>query len=157
MICAVFPGKYNAIRFNLEIVTFHSGGFEFVFGIGNLLAGSEKMLLNICMQIKNIMMRERIMTINKNMASMVLATGLCVGMSAAAKAEVWDMPLAYSGSNFHSVTAAEFGQCVTTGTGGAIEIVTHPSGSLIKGADIKRAVQTGQVPNRGKTAFRSPE
>ena len=104
------------------------------------------MLLNIGMQIKNILMRERIMTINKNMASMVLAAGLCVGMSAAAKAEVWDMPLAYSGSNFHSVTAAEFGQCVTTGTGGAIEIVTHPSGSLIKGADIKRAVQTGQVP-----------
>ncbi len=56
------------------------------------------------------------------------------------------MPLAYSATNFHSVTAAQFGQCVTTGTGGAIEIVTHPSGSLFPGAQIKRAIQTGQVP-----------
>jgi len=54
--------------------------------------------------------------------------------------------MAYSGSNFHSVTGAEFAKCVTTGTGGGIEITTHPSGSLFKGGDIKRAVQTGQVP-----------
>ncbi|MGV6848808.1 MAG: TRAP transporter substrate-binding protein [Marinibacterium sp.] len=63
-----------------------------------------------------------------------------------AAAEKWDMPMAYSGSNFHSVTGAEFGKCVTTGTGGEIEIVTHPSGSLFPGAQIKRAIQTGQVP-----------
>lgn len=63
-----------------------------------------------------------------------------------AAAETWDMPMAYSGSNFHSVTGAEFAQCVTTGTGGEIEIVTHPGGSLFAGADIKRAIQTGQVP-----------
>ncbi|MEM7300885.1 MAG: TRAP transporter substrate-binding protein [Pseudomonadota bacterium] len=61
-------------------------------------------------------------------------------------AEKWDMPMAYSGSNFHSVTGAEFAKCVTTGTGGDIEIVTHPSGSLFKGGEIKRAVQTGQAP-----------
>ncbi|SHH94048.1 TRAP-type C4-dicarboxylate transport system, substrate-binding protein [Marivita hallyeonensis] len=60
--------------------------------------------------------------------------------------EKWDLPMAYSGSNFHSVTGAEFAKCVTTGTGGEIEITTHPSGSLFAGADIKRAVQTGQVP-----------
>ncbi|WP_439124630.1 TRAP transporter substrate-binding protein [Marivita sp.] len=60
--------------------------------------------------------------------------------------EKWDLPMAYAGSNFHSVTGAEFAECVTTGTGGAIEITTHPSGSLFAGADIKRAVQTGQVP-----------
>ena len=41
---------------------------------------------------------------------------------------------------------AEFAKCVTTGTGGDIEIVTHPSGSLFPGAQIKRAIQTGQVP-----------
>jgi len=56
------------------------------------------------------------------------------------------MPMAYSGSNFHSVTGAQFAKCVTTGTGGDIEIVTHPSGSLFPGAQIKRAIQTGQVP-----------
>ncbi len=66
--------------------------------------------------------------------------------AAPAFAEKWDMPMAYSGSNFHSVTGAEFAKCVTTGTGGDIEIVTHPSGSLFPGAQIKRAIQTGQVP-----------
>jgi len=78
---------------------------------------------------------------------------LIIGMGSAmtlfasvAQAEKWDMPMAYSGSNFHSVTGAEFARCVTTGTGGDVEIVTHPSGSLFKGADIKRAIQTGQAP-----------
>jgi TRAP-type C4-dicarboxylate transport system substrate-binding protein len=56
------------------------------------------------------------------------------------------MPMAYSATNFHSATGAEFAKCVTTGTGGEIEIVTHPSGSLFKGAEIKRAIQTGQAP-----------
>ena len=61
-------------------------------------------------------------------------------------AEKWDMPMAYSGSNFHSATGAEFAKCITTGTGGEIEVTTHPSGSLFKGGDIKRAIQTGQAP-----------
>jgi TRAP-type C4-dicarboxylate transport system substrate-binding protein len=67
-------------------------------------------------------------------------------LAAPLAAETWDMPMAYSGSNFHSVTGAEFAECVTTGTGGEIEIVTHPGGSLFAGADIKRAIHTGQVP-----------
>ncbi|MCR9212899.1 MAG: TRAP transporter substrate-binding protein [Proteobacteria bacterium] len=67
-------------------------------------------------------------------------------LAAPALAEKWDMPMAYSGSNFHSATGAEFAKCITTGTGGDIEVVTHPSGSLFKGGDIKRAVQTGQAP-----------
>ena len=79
-------------------------------------------------------------------------TGLMAGVATAAalaapvSAEKWDMPMAYSASNFHSATGAEFAKCVTTGTGGEIEIVTHPSGSLFPGAQIKRAIQTGQVP-----------
>jgi len=73
------------------------------------------------------------------------ATGI-IAASPALASETWDMPMAYSASNFHSETGAEFAQCVTTGTGGEIEVVTHPSGALFNGADIKRAVQTGQVP-----------
>ncbi|PHQ70475.1 MAG: C4-dicarboxylate ABC transporter substrate-binding protein [Sneathiella sp.] len=77
----------------------------------------------------------------------VLGSALGVAILAApALAEKWDMPMAYSGSNFHSATGAEFAKCITTGTGGDIEVVTHPSGSLFKGGDIKRAVQTGQAP-----------
>lgn len=61
-----------------------------------------------------------------------------------ASAEKWDMPMAYSASNYHSENGAEFAKCVTDkGTG--LEIVTHPGGSLFKGGDIKRAVQTGQA------------
>ena len=78
------------------------------------------------------------------LASVVLAAGM--GFSGQAIAEKWDMPMAYSATNFHSAVGAEFAQCVTTGTGGDIEIVTHPSGSLFKGAEIKRAIQTGQAP-----------
>jgi len=60
-------------------------------------------------------------------------------------AEKWDMPMAYSASNFHSENGVEFAKCVTDGTSGEIEITVHPGGSLFAGADIKRAIQTGQV------------
>jgi len=64
----------------------------------------------------------------------------------AAAGQKWDLPMAYPAGNFHSVNAAAFGQCVKTGTAGEIEIVTHPGGTLFKGNDIKRAVQSGQTP-----------
>lgn len=87
------------------------------------------------------------MTFNRTLNRTLAAAAAVFAFTAApALADKWDMPMAYSGSNFHSVTGAEFAKCVTTGTGGDIEIVTHPSGSLFKGADIKRAVQTGQAP-----------
>ena len=79
-------------------------------------------------------------------ATAAVAAAFTLASAAPALAEKWDMPMAYSATNFHSATGAEFAKCVTTGTGGDIEIVTHPSGSLFKGADIKRAVQTGQAP-----------
>ncbi len=82
----------------------------------------------------------------KKLTQLLTATALTAAAAAPAMAETWDMPMAYSASNFHSATGAEFAQCVTTGTGGEIEIKTHASGSLFKGADIKRAVQTGQAP-----------
>lgn len=87
------------------------------------------------------------MTTIKHLIATAAAAGLTAGMASAAQAaEKWDMPMAYSATNFHSATGAEFAKCITTGTGGDIEVVTHPSGSLFKGADIKRAIQTGQVP-----------
>ena len=72
-----------------------------------------------------------------------IATGLALG--SVANAETWDLPMAYSATNFHSAVGAEFAQCVTTGTGGALTLVTHPGGSLFAGGEIKRAIQTGQV------------
>ncbi len=82
----------------------------------------------------------------KPITNLLAAAALSGAAALPAAAEKWDMPLAYSATNYHSVTAAKFGECVTKGTGGEIEIVTHPSGSLFPGAQIKRAIQTGQVP-----------
>ena len=84
------------------------------------------------------------------MANRLLKTVSMIGAviafsSGTAYADKWDMPMAYSATNFHSAVGAEFAKCITTGTGGDIEVVTHPGGSLFKGADIKRAIQTGQV------------
>ncbi|MGJ8546336.1 MAG: TRAP transporter substrate-binding protein [Sulfitobacter sp.] len=60
-------------------------------------------------------------------------------------ADKWDMPMAYSATNFHSVNGVEFAECVGAGTNNEIEITVHPGGALFAGADIKRALQTGQV------------
>lgn len=80
------------------------------------------------------------------MKHLLAATALTAASALSASAETWDMPLAYAATNFHSENAAEFATCVKDKTGGAMEIVTHPSGSLFAGNDIKRAIQTGQAP-----------
>jgi len=64
-----------------------------------------------------------------------------VTASAAISAEKWDMPMAYSDSNFHTQNGKAFAQCVGTATGGEIEITVHGGGSLFKGGEIKRAVK----------------
>ena len=63
----------------------------------------------------------------------------------AALAENWDMPMAYSATNFHSEMGVIFAERVGEYTGGALTITVHPGGSLFKGGEIKRAIQTAQV------------
>ncbi|MCY4336990.1 MAG: TRAP transporter substrate-binding protein [Litoreibacter sp.] len=86
----------------------------------------------------------------KKLTSLMMATALTATAAAPAfadgHAQKWDMPMAYSASNFHSENGVKFADCVRAGTEGAIDITVHPGGSLFKGADIKRAIQTGQVP-----------
>ena len=65
---------------------------------------------------------------------------------AAMAGERWNMPTAYGASNFHTEVAVAFAEAVKRATNGALEIIVHPGGSLFKGGEIKRAVQTGQVP-----------
>lgn len=60
-------------------------------------------------------------------------------------AQKWDMPMAYSATNFHSEQGVVFADKVREYTDGAIDITVHPGGALFGGGDIKRAVQTGQV------------
>lgn len=71
---------------------------------------------------------------------------LALGAATPALAENWDMPVAYPASNYLTETAVAFAACVGEATGGALTITVHPGGALFNGADIKRAVQTGQAP-----------
>jgi TRAP-type C4-dicarboxylate transport system substrate-binding protein len=82
----------------------------------------------------------------KKIATLMAATAITALGANAALADKWDMPMAYAATNYHSENGAKFAKCVTDGTSGALEIVTHPGGSLFGGNDIKRAVQTGQAP-----------
>ena len=83
-------------------------------------------------------------TLTKVGAMLSVSTSVALAASSAF-AETWDMPMAYSATNFHSAVGVEFASCVTSGTGGDLEVVVHPGGSLFAGAEIKRAVQTGQA------------
>lgn len=79
-------------------------------------------------------------------ANILTATALGAVMATAAHAEKWDMPMAYAATNFHSEMGVVFADKVRDYTGGAIDITVHPGGSLFKGGEIKRAIQTGQAP-----------
>lgn len=80
------------------------------------------------------------------MTRILSASALALAVASPAFAETWDMPVAYPAANYLTELAVDFGKCVGDKTDGAIEIVVHPNGSLYNGADIKRAVQTGQAP-----------
>ncbi len=77
----------------------------------------------------------------------LLATTAAIALAgSAALAENWDMPMAYADSNYHTDVGKQFAECVGTATGDEITITVHAGGSLFKGNEIKRAVQTGQAP-----------
>ncbi|MGB7205281.1 MAG: TRAP transporter substrate-binding protein [Anderseniella sp.] len=73
-----------------------------------------------------------------------LALSLSASITLAADVK-WDMPMAYAASNYHSQNATQFAKDVTDASGGKLEIVAHPGGSLFKGDEIFRAVRTGQA------------
>ncbi|MCP3689062.1 MAG: TRAP transporter substrate-binding protein [Gammaproteobacteria bacterium] len=77
----------------------------------------------------------------------VLAGSLAITLSAgmAIAGEKWDMPMAYNDGNFHTINGKLFADAVKTCTGGELDITVHGGGSLFKGGEIKRAVQTGQA------------
>jgi len=85
-------------------------------------------------------------TFIKSLGGIASVVALGLAANSAAAAEKWDMPLAYSASNYHSENAAQFAEEVTKASGGELEIVAHPGGSLFGGGEIYRAVRTGQAP-----------
>ena len=76
-------------------------------------------------------------------AGLVLAGAIATGASAQTK---WDMPTPYPDGNFHTKNVRQFADDVAKATGGKLQITVHSNGALIKMPEIKRAVQTGQVP-----------
>jgi len=72
-----------------------------------------------------------------------IATLAVCGMASAQTK--WDMPTPYSDGEFHTRNARAFAEDVKKDTGGALEITVHSNQSLIKHADVLRAVSTGQV------------
>jgi len=81
-----------------------------------------------------------------SMKKLLTATTALAAISAPAMAAQWDMPMAYAASNFHSEMGVVFADKVRDYTGGDVDITIHAGGSLFKGGEIKRAVQTGQAP-----------
>ena len=75
-----------------------------------------------------------------------LAAGLALSAGTVHAADKWDMLTAYVDSNYDTQTGKLFAEAVGVCTGGDLEIVVHGGGTLFKGGEIKRAVQTGRAP-----------
>lgn len=78
-------------------------------------------------------------------ASAAAAAALAI-LPGAARAQSWDMPTPYSPTNFHTQNIDRFAAGVKQATGGKFVLKVHSGASLYKMPEIKRAVQTGQVP-----------
>lgn len=76
----------------------------------------------------------------------MIVVASAIGAAGTAAGETWDMPMAYPDSNFHTENGKAFARCVAEASSGELEITVHGGGSLFKGNEIKRAVQTGQAP-----------
>ncbi len=82
----------------------------------------------------------------KKMTTLAMGIAALAVSAQTASAEKWDMPMAYAATNFHSELGVVFADKVREYTNGGIDITVHPGGSLFKGGEIKRAIQTGQAP-----------
>ncbi len=83
------------------------------------------------------------------LARPLFAIGIILGFGAAADAQQvykWNMPTPYADGSFHTKNTRQFADDIRAATNGRVDITVHSNGSLFKLPDIKRAVQTGQVP-----------
>lgn len=79
-------------------------------------------------------------------APFAVAAAFALAAGTAAAQTKWDMPTPYPDSNFHTKNVRQFTEEIAKATGGKLQITVHSGNSLIKHPEIKRAVQTGQVP-----------
>src|SRR5229473_1798214 len=78
------------------------------------------------------------------MKRIFVVAAACAAFGAQAQTK-WDMPTPYSDGEFHTRNVVLFVEDVRKASNGALDIVVHANGSLIKHPDILRAVSTGQV------------
>jgi len=64
-------------------------------------------------------------------------------------AEKWDMAAAYPAKDYITSSYIAFAKQVMKHSGGSLKIKVHPSGSLVQGAEIFSAVESGRVPIGG--------
>lgn len=77
------------------------------------------------------------------MATAVGFAALATGVSAQTK---WDMPTGYSDGTFQTQNVRTFIEDVARLSGNKLTVTVHSNGSLVKMPEMKRAVQSGQVP-----------
>ncbi len=84
----------------------------------------------------------------KNLSKLFRSLAIATAVLASAQvvhAETWNMPTGYPESNYQTQNVHRFADAVTKATGGRLTIKVHSGGSLFKGNEIKRAIQTGQA------------
>ena len=82
---------------------------------------------------------------NRRLFGIAISTALlAVALPAAAQTK-WDLASAYPPGNFHTKFLSQFAADIDKASAGKLKITVHPSASLFKAPEIKRAVQGGQV------------
>jgi TRAP-type C4-dicarboxylate transport system substrate-binding protein len=82
-------------------------------------------------------------TVLRLLCGVLLAGGLAGSAAAQTK---WEMPTPYPDGNFHTKNDNLFAADVAKATSGGLVITVHSAGSLIKHAEIKRAVRQDTAP-----------
>jgi TRAP-type C4-dicarboxylate transport system substrate-binding protein len=77
---------------------------------------------------------------------MTAAAGFAVLATSAFAQTKWDMPTGYSDGTFQTQNVRSFVEDVARLSGNKLAITVHSNGSLVKMPEMKRSVQSGQVP-----------
>lgn len=74
-----------------------------------------------------------------------LAAAMAISLAPVRAETRWDMPTPYPDANFHTQNDQKFAEDVKKLTDGGLVITVHSAGSLIKHAEIKNGVRSGQA------------
>ncbi|MCA3669741.1 MAG: TRAP transporter substrate-binding protein, partial [Methylobacterium sp.] len=80
------------------------------------------------------------------MLRMTAAAGFAALATGAFAQTKWDMPTGYSDGTFQTQNVRSFVEDVARLSGNKLAITVHSNGSLVKMPEMKRSVQSGQVP-----------